>query len=245
MKVNQNAKTVYHTNLLQASITRLSSTIDNQRTLLNNQESSKESLNELVKFAKWNKLEVNALKENDSEILSQIGQIKELIETQNTPLLNIYRKAEDSIIARDKLLFENLYTDFVGREEELDELFEFLEKDQKFSWFMMDGPSGSGKSRLANEVCIRARSNGWNSGFSQSGLNANFEWEKFRPNTHTLIVLDEVHFRKEETKNLLIACNIIGQELSKNSFKIRVLILARNFDDELRNYFDDVQIRNS
>lgn len=44
-------------------------------------------------------------------------------------------------------------TTFSGRTEEMRLLQSFLEGTQKFAWWIVTGPAGEGKSRLALELC--------------------------------------------------------------------------------------------
>jgi hypothetical protein len=53
----------------------------------------------------------------------------------------------------------------VGRDEELAELGDFLGSGQRFTWWLWTGSAGTGKSRLAVELCRQALAAGWDAGF--------------------------------------------------------------------------------
>lgn len=244
LKLNKNAETVYHTNLLQACVKNLTEIIDGQKTLLSNQTTLKNDLKELIKFSSWNKLDMEILKSQNSQILTQINEVKEILTTNYSPVLKVYDKRPDHIDMMDRSQFESLFTDFVGRSDELNLIFDFLEDEGQFLWLMIEGPSGSGKSRLANEACLRSREIGWESGFAPMDQNKNFNWGNFRPVKDTLIVFDFVRSRKEDIRHILESCKIIEDVLHhKSSPKIRVLLLERYFDENLIYSLDSVSLR--
>jgi hypothetical protein len=246
LKLNKNAETVYHTNLLQTCVKNLTEIIDGQTAILSNQTDLKRDLKELIKFSSWNKLDMEILKSQNSQILTQINEIKEILTTNYSPVLKIYDKRPENVNIKDRFLYESLFTNFVGRGNELNLIYDFLQEDQKFSWLMIEGPSGSGKSRFANEACLRARDIGWDSGFAPIGHNKDFNWGNFRPVNDTLIVFDYVRSRKDDIRHILESCKII-EDIAKDKLfpKLRILLLERVFDSKLINALDNVNVRNN
>lgn len=110
-------------------------------------------------------------------------------------------------------------TVFVGRAAENRRLAEFLDGERRFTWWLMVGPTGSGKSRLALEFCLQ-HAVGWNTGFLDSSFN---DWDSWQPIQPTLLVADDASIRAE-------ALNEITNNLRKRvdlQVPVRLLLLER------------------
>lgn len=122
------------------------------------------------------------------------------------------------------LAFSSQTIRLVGREKELEQLSSFLDSDQNYLWWLITGSAGSGKSRIALELCEQYKNNGWEVGFL-SRTESDFAWSSFRPEKNTLIVVDYVSNRTETVSNAIL-------ELSRRSLDfdkvVRVLLLERN-----------------
>jgi hypothetical protein len=94
------------------------------------------------------------------------------------------------------LSFSSRAIPFVGREPERVRLRDFIHSDTKVSWMLVMGAAGSGKSRLALELCHSLRP-GWNAGFL-SQADAFTGWSHYGPSRPTLIVIDYVSGRAAE-----------------------------------------------
>ena len=75
---------------------------------------------------------------------------------------------------------------FIGRDSEIEELEAFLQSDASFQWWLLLGPGGQGKSRLALELCLNQRES-WYAGFLRDDK---FDWLTWKPDKPTLIVAD-------------------------------------------------------
>ncbi|MFD5033132.1 alpha/beta fold hydrolase [Streptomyces sp. NPDC058405] len=117
------------------------------------------------------------------------------------------------------LTFANTSIARVGREEELQELSDFLSTDKDFSWWLWTGSAGSGKSRLSIELC-RAVSGTWHAGFLREDDQATLS--NIQPKKPTLIVVDYAAQRGTWLSDALF-------QLSRRSLAapVRVLILER------------------
>jgi hypothetical protein len=123
--------------------------------------------------------------------------------------------------AESLLSFANTTVAYVGRAGELDELEGFLASEPMFAWWVLTGPAGIGKSRLAVELCRSAAASEWHAGFvreaSQGALGSLIAQ---RP---TLVVVDYAAQRSEWLSDALAMLSQRHHEA-----KLRVLILERD-----------------
>jgi tetratricopeptide (TPR) repeat protein len=146
-------------------------------------------------------------------------QTPERPQTAAEPILNI--PSMDP--ATSWLSFSARATRFVGRNIESALLTEFLESDRKFSWWLVTGPAGSGKSRLALELCLSARPR-WNAGFL--GRADTFSgWSYFRPLRPTLVVIDYVSSRVSDVGAIVLQ---LARSRDYLSAPVRILMLERD-----------------
>jgi tetratricopeptide (TPR) repeat protein len=122
------------------------------------------------------------------------------------------------------LAFSSRATSLVGRNQELDRLSAFLDSPQNFRWWLVTGAGGSGKSRLALELCRGAT--GWYGGFL-SRTETNFNWSQFKPSMKTLIVIDYVASRAQKVSDLILT---ISRNSASFDNPVRVLLVERNKD---------------
>ncbi|MEM1331668.1 MAG: AAA family ATPase [Planctomycetota bacterium] len=98
------------------------------------------------------------------------------------------------------LRFTNSKSTLVGREDELKKLDAFLDHTpagrSDFSFWLVTGPGGMGKSRLAHELCLRRQEQYWDVGFWEP--NAGDNWIEWQPIAPTLIVFDYLLGRTDE-----------------------------------------------
>lgn len=124
------------------------------------------------------------------------------------------------------LIFSSVQIPFLGRIEELENLQEFLDCQNPFSWWMVTGSGGTGKSRLALELCLRNWT-GWRCGFLPDKEFSSFDWARWKPDQPTLMIVDYAAGRMEETRKLI-------ETLKRNQgdAPIRVLLLERVLDEQ-------------
>jgi hypothetical protein len=104
--------------------------------------------------------------------------------------------------AKAWLPFSSRATSLVGRDKEQTRLENFLNSESTFSWLLMTGDGGSGKSRLALELC-RQVGNEWHAGFFNR-TTTDFKWSQFSPIRNTLIVIDYVASRASEVGEIVL-----------------------------------------
>ncbi len=129
----------------------------------------------------------------------------------------------DSNPAVSWLPFSARVTAFVGRDNERAELEQFLRADRKFSWSLITGAAGTGKSRLALEICRDVRL-GWNAGFL-SRTDDFRRWSYFRPAQPTLIVIDYVASRAMDASSAVLQ---LTRSASHFPNPVRILLVERD-----------------
>lgn len=132
----------------------------------------------------------------------------------------------------NKLHFKSRFLNlFVGRDNELQILLRFFEKQQEsFLWWAVTGNGGVGKSRLALELCHQL-------GYSRivyAGFVSNlytFDWAVWEPTCSTLIIVDHA---SGHTKKLISVLKILGENRNRYDYPVRLLIIER---DAKRNWW--------
>lgn len=143
---------------------------------------------------------------------------------------SLYLPTQDTSLAW--LSFSAESTKIVGRDVELRGLNDFLDNSNKFLWWVAIGPAGSGKSRLALELCKQNKKKGWNVGFLSRSYN-NFNWGKFRPLNNTLIIVDYVVGRTKEISDLVLELSRTSSFLENS---VRVLLLERDTNNWIKEF---------
>lgn len=124
--------------------------------------------------------------------------------------------------AKAWLAFSSRATNLVGREKEQAYLSKFLDSESNFAWLLVTGDAGSGKSRLALELCRQA-GEGWHAGFL-SRTETNVKWSQFSPSRKTLIVIDYVASRAAEVSNIVLTLSRTSSSFAK---QVRILLVER------------------
>ena len=170
--------------------------------------------------------------------VSEFDQFKDRINTRLEPSLRLntnYNHLDESFSYQYGLR----YTSFISRDEEMDQLWNFLngQPDRRMLWWLVTGPGGMGKSRLALELCLQARCVNRYVGFVESDQLSTFDWSQWRPDKPTLLVIDYVAAQAESTQKM------IGQ-LSRSAQNglltqpVRVLLLEREIQVDRENRDD-------
>lgn len=150
---------------------------------------------------------------------------KALIETPSRP-----QAIDEPILALPStdaavswLAYSARATTLVGRDSERARLNAFLHSTDRFSWWLMTGPAGTGKSRLALEVCRHAIP-AWSAGFL-SRAESFTRWSYFRPKRPTLIVIDYVASRAADVSNMVLQ---LARSTAHFPSAVRVLLVERD-----------------
>ncbi len=88
-----------------------------------------------------------------------------LEETNNNAYKELYNYTQ-SIIAstnkeKNRFMYDSDYIVFTGRENELEQLYQFCQQSRQLLWWAVTGPGGIGKSRLVHEFAKRRKEEGW------------------------------------------------------------------------------------
>ncbi|NLA28986.1 MAG: hypothetical protein GX875_04950 [Propionibacterium sp.] len=112
---------------------------------------------------------------------------------------------------------------FCGRDAECDALIAFCEEGpNEWRWQAITGPGGSGKSRLAFEVCLRMRERGWEAFFLDRGcLGSSPPASLSMTPVNMLLVFDYVAFAPDQVANWL------AQLPATPARRLRVLFVER------------------
>jgi hypothetical protein len=131
--------------------------------------------------------------------------------------------------AQDRFVFRSRRLAVVGRDDELKELSAWLDSSAPFGWDLWVGPAGSGKSRLALELCDRRED--WDAGFFRFDGPVSPNWRDWDPKADTLIIFDYVAEDAEKIGHLidLFTRRAAGHNVRglPSGVKVRFLLLER------------------
>ncbi|MBL4838141.1 MAG: hypothetical protein JKY34_11245 [Kordiimonadaceae bacterium] len=162
--------------------------------------------------------------EKTIEILEIVKGVKKSLKDDSNPQPPLEIPLVEDI-ATTRLRFAARHIPFLGREGEMAQLSSFCDCADQFSWWLVIGSGGLGKSRLALEFCLTKRET-WQVGFLSDHTTFD-KWEKWQPDRPTLIVVDYVAKRAELIGDMLAQLN----SRSDLECPVRVLLLERHKDD--------------
>lgn len=116
---------------------------------------------------------------------------------------------------------------FQGRQDVLAELNSFLHDPRPFAWWGITGAGGAGKTRLALELCLRARAQGWRAGFLRGTSTGPVA--RWRPTMPTLLIADDAAERIGAVKR---AADLLAKLPDDTGPAVRLLLLERQLDDQ-------------
>ena len=206
-------------------------------------ELSQEQFNEL--FTQSRMATVNAAeaavgaKQNKTLIEELIGKVDEVITSSDykkggQPRLEANVEKYDANDTRvDSYLYKRRMVTCVGRDKEFAQLREFLgdsgDRSKTIQWGIVTGPGGSGKSRLALELCLEVEvKDKWNAGFLSSDQPFD-EWSDWKPEKPTLIVVDYALSRAREVGKRIKSLYDDRRDLG---YPVRILLLERGVGEQ-------------
>ena len=120
-------------------------------------------------------------------------------------------------------------TTFIGRERERKMLDAFLDAEAPLSFLVLTGDGGSGKTRLALELCLARRELGWEAGFISSRELEDADAGTGRHGDRDmLIVVDYAASRAQQLRDVLRALS----NQPDSGRRLRFLLLERTAEDD-------------
>ena len=162
------------------------------------------------------------LEDTTSSILLRASQ--KFFESLKQPVLEQPEPSQDPQGFRRQHFSERL-SEFVDREIELQLLQDFSGSSDLFSWWLVTGPSMSGKSRLTLEHCL-SLSGVWGWGWLLKDELTSFDFSNWIPYINTFIVIDYAMGKEEAIEHLFAQ---LRQATSSKRFvhTVRVILLER------------------
>lgn len=111
----------------------------------------------------------------------------------------------------------------------------FLDDEASALWWLMTGPGGIGKSRLALELCRTADELGWDAGFVDSRPNQTVSWQNWVPSSDTLLIVDSVLSTPREQGELDWVLELEDLMSDRPGGRVRVLFIDRPQSGEFWN----------
>lgn len=168
--------------------------------------------------------------------------IVQIVGDGNTVVVTEYRHLEltchtgrcQQVLEIQRLSPYSLSTRLVGRDQDLADLARFLDDQRPILIRVLTGRGGSGKTRLALELCERFSNKGWNAGFATRSEvvrftsqqnSGNWGWQK-----PTLIVIDYAAAQTEALGNWFDELTANAPDQPKP--RLRFLLLERHADEQ-------------
>ena len=112
---------------------------------------------------------------------------------------------------------------FVGREKEMAALQSFLDEgEEPFLWWIVTGPGGAGKTRLARELCLRAYAQGWRVGFLEDKPP-----DLWQPSGKLLIIADYAGGKMDMVRSVALR---LRRLCATTPVRLRLLLIERVAD---------------
>lgn len=147
---------------------------------------------------------------------------------------------------RTMTLMERAAPEFLGRDNEIEHLLNFATNDNaSYRWTSVIGPTGIGKTRLAIEWLDALSRMGWDIGFVKHSTTLEDRLNKWHPQKHTALVLDEA----ERTWGTALPriLNALGAA-ARSRRHVRVLVVnqveppaARTNDADVRAFVENAE----
>ena len=132
----------------------------------------------------------------------------------------------------------NLRIPFQGRRDELDALRGFLDDPRLFVWWIVTASGGSGKTRLALGLSLRAHADGWRGGFLHRFQQLE-SWSlllAWYPAAPTLIIADYASEQVARISALAVRLHEYAQA-NPSGWPVRLVLLERQADEVFEKCF--------
>lgn len=148
--------------------------------------------------------------------------------------INPYIKRDKVASAFGRMHFLNRFNKFIGRNKEMRSLRNFYNSTDKYSWWIVLGDGGIGKSRLMLESLGGLPSN-W---FGFFGKHKGCTYADFQPFADTVVVFDYVI---GDEANCAMAVSKLYKKFERTGYKLRIVFLERSLDKDKKNWITKIQ----
>lgn len=122
---------------------------------------------------------------------------------------------------KNRFMYDSDYIAFTGRENELEQLFQFCRQPERLSWWAVTGPGGIGKSRLVHEFAKRQREDGWEICWLKHQDYSRLPELKL-PVGHCIVIADDIQSHLQVLGGWLASIFV-----HRRSESLRILLLER------------------
>ncbi len=164
-----------------------------------------------------------ALLEQSSEMIDGIAELKMILESNANPqpLLELHL---DPASDTSRFIYRSRAIPFVDDGESLARLKAFRDCKEIFSWYLVIGSGGTGKSRLALEFLLdHAGEYSSFAGFLNMANDPNFDWGRWQPLFPTIIVIDYAQRQAADVERMF---ELLSARKDLD-WPVRVLLLER------------------
>ncbi len=239
LKTNDKAKTAYFIHLLEYGaqtnqankdlLLQVSQSLDD---IGQKQQEHTDLLRQVAQAQQRIHDTLRKLKFDFQAYVTEFNQFKTRIDSQLEPSLRLNTNYTN-LNASFSYQYGLRYTNFISRDAEIDQLWDFLngQPARRMLWWLVTGPGGMGKSRLALEFCLEARCVNRYVGFVETDQLLSFDWSQWRPAAPTLLVVDYVAAYAEQTRKIIGKLSRSAQN-GLLTQPVRVLLLERETRDD-------------
>jgi tetratricopeptide (TPR) repeat protein len=186
------------------------------------------SLGEPLSEDQRNTLEAALLDAMQAQGQAMQQELARQFDNQNAPQLLFKPEPLDTRAGQESSVYNLVYRrtlvpELIGRTDEEEQIQKFLDQEEKFSWMMVVGQGGSGKSRLAFQALLE-RMGQWQGGELRGNLPDRLH--TWTPEKDTLIILDYVAAKAPSIGQALRQWAVRAPELKD---KVRVILLERYY----------------
>lgn len=148
--------------------------------------------------------------------------------------VNPYLELPKTSTAYSRMHYVSRYTDFIGRKNEWERLNDFLQQDAAFSWWMVTGEAGIGKSRLLLEWTGHLPSNWFGFFANTTDEKAGKFYKDFKPFADTVTVVDYIAGHEDACAKIVAR---LRESFAATRYQLRILLVERHYEPDKKDWF--------